>query len=331
MMSELTAVERAFKKQHGAGSKRTTPGVTIVEKFEQDLQKGELRAPRLNELPSKEEVEAANESKVDTLGLAITVSGTGARLSVPVRVKIPMPSDSEEFRYRIDLKYKAIEYMKIRHSASAIWASSNKEVWSEHVEYVLGEHVRGVTMTDTKGKVHKTPHWDTVMHYEQAVRDKAFEFMNSGDKNDENPIPLDIAAAMKRARKDLEVRRVHFIEKFQLQEVNRSSSSGSASTPAGMGDQGSHPNIRKKIDAAVAKALAKANGKANGKGKDKNKDKSKAVLKNDKKIKGALHQEFEKKKICNSYNRWSGCKFTDCKFAHVCKVCLGPHPMTEHE
>ena len=82
----------------------------------------------MNEILSKEQVEAASESKVDASGLAITVTGTGARLNVPHRVKLPMPTDTEQFLYRIDLLYKAIEFMKIRHSASATWASSNGKV-----------------------------------------------------------------------------------------------------------------------------------------------------------------------------------------------------------
>ena len=186
-------------------------------------------------------------------------------------------------------------------------------------------------MTDTKGKIHKVPLWGTVLHYEQAVRDKAFELMSFGAEEDENPTPLDIATAMKRARKDMELKRVHFIEKFQLQETSRSASSGSASTPAGMGDRGAIPDIKKKIDAAVARALGKPTGKTQGKGRGGGKDKPKGVQ-TDVKDATVLYRTFEKKLVCQAFNTKKGCRYGErCKFAHVCQICLGTHSAVKHE
>ncbi len=42
-----------------------------------EMQQGELFAPRLNELPSKEEFEAANHDRVDAVGLAVTFTSKG--------------------------------------------------------------------------------------------------------------------------------------------------------------------------------------------------------------------------------------------------------------
>ena len=68
-----------------------------------EMQNGLLVAPRLNELPSKAEVEKAIEDKVDAVGIDVTFPGSGALLQHPAKIKLAMLSNTEVLRARIDI------------------------------------------------------------------------------------------------------------------------------------------------------------------------------------------------------------------------------------
>ena len=98
----------------------------------------------------------------------------------------------------------------------AVLKTSTKEVWEEHIEYVLGDRVKGRAMTGLDGSIKKTPSWHLNMHYEGKIRDKAATLIN------ESPLKggerYDIASALKEARQCRETRDEEFEDKFRLQQ-----------------------------------------------------------------------------------------------------------------
>ena len=61
-------------------------------------------------------------------------------------------------------------------------------VWNAHINYVLGPKVREREFKDAKGVPRKSPTWELVMSYEQALRDKAAYFMNRGKLADDKKV-----------------------------------------------------------------------------------------------------------------------------------------------
>lgn len=162
--------------------------------------------------------------------------------------------------------------------------------------------MRGKEIKDTKGVVRKTPSWDLVMQYEQAVRDKAAEFMNEGS----TPVGkrYDIVAALKAARECSETRTWEFIEKVQLEpnSLDKERDSGRPDkTP-----------IRKRSRSREPIAPKKKT-KGGGKGKGRN------ALPNNNQV---IHSKHNSKPICFKCNKKGGCDRSSCNMTHVCQVCF---------
>jgi hypothetical protein len=320
-VSEYTSMRMSFEKAHGKVPDKRLPGVTLLERLEAETEDGEFTAPHLNEIPSKEEVADANKNKTDSLGLAVTFTSTGAKLMQPLRVKLSMPTNTEQLRDRIRLLASAMEFLKIRFPTSKIFASSDKEVWNDHLEYILGDKVMGREVKDTDGTVTKVPSWQLVLGYEYAIRNKACVLMNEGNKGSGNK-PFDVASALMFARECPELRQEEFIEKLQLQSSRGASSSGLQAS-----GYENHSKLRAK---ATQKPFmekrnnnkSRLNAKAKAKQvKGKGKGKGNGLPKNN------LATSHEGKQICFAFNN-KGCK-GPCDRAHVCQICFGKHPLSQ--
>jgi hypothetical protein len=232
-----------------------------------------------------------------------------------------MPTTTEHFRDRIKLLSSAMEFMKIRFPTSGIFATSTKEVWNDHVDYVLGPKVLERVVKDSEGRVVKTPSWHLVLQYEYAIRKRACEFMNEGSKATANR-PMDMASAILAARECPELRHDEFIEKLSL-ESSRGASSSNQGAVATHG--GGERYKKQKSDRYKAKAVpnkVKGTGKGAGGGpKDKNK-KGKG-----KGVKNALATKHEGKQICFAFNN-NDCK-GNCNREHICQICFGKHPLKD--
>jgi hypothetical protein len=117
--TDYTTVRKQYESLPGnkKQKKRRLPGNSIIDKIEAELLTGEFKAPRLIELPSKEEVDAAEEARVAANGVQVfpVLSATGvARMTLPARTKVPPIEDSGDFRNRIDLLEAGIDSSKIK-------------------------------------------------------------------------------------------------------------------------------------------------------------------------------------------------------------------------
>ena len=112
--------------------------------------------------------------------MALHVTSSGIQVSTPVKVKISMPHDTEGVRHRLSLHQKAVEFIKIRHPHSKVWKSADAEMWEDHIGYVLGPEIYGHKIKNEKEVVVKTPSFELVLQFEEALRVKATTFMNEG-------------------------------------------------------------------------------------------------------------------------------------------------------
>lgn len=305
--SDYTATRMAYERLHGKQESHKLPGPGIIDAMEAHLEEGWVKPPRLHELPSREEADKALDGKTDTNGFSMTWAASGVNVTQPVKVKQAPPRNTEEFRERMQLLCTAISYLQIGHPTNAIWESSSEAVWAAHVEYFFGHKVRGKEVKDTKGVVRKTPSWDLVMLYEQAVRDKAAELMNEGTTA--NGSRYDIAADLKAARECSETRTWEFIEKFQME-------------PAGSSKDRDTPRPDKTLvrtKRSRSREVIQPKKKVKGAGKQ---TKGAPPANNQ-----ALHPKQLGNPIRFKYNRKSVCTRTSCSMAHVCQVCLGKHSM----
>jgi len=179
-LGEYNHAKKKFEKRFKPKEDCELPGSTIIELLEAGMEAGELKALRLSDLPSKEEVEAQTRQKRDSAGVALHVTSSGIQVSTPVKVKISMPHDTEGIRHRLSLHQKAVEIIKIRHPHSKIWKTADAEMWEDHIGYVLGPEIYGHKIKNEKGVVVKTPSFELVLQFEEALRVRATTFMNEG-------------------------------------------------------------------------------------------------------------------------------------------------------
>ena len=290
--------------------KRELPGNTILDRMDHEIENGEFKAPRLTEIPSLEEVEDAEEERTDAHGITafpvVTAKGV-VRMSQSIKVKIPPISDPEEFRTRMDLLATAVEFEKIKHASCTIIATADRDMWSDHKDYILGDEVRLKEEKDDGAVIVARPKWSIVMHYEYAIRERAAELMTEGSRHNGQK-PMDIKSAFKEARLCEKTHREHFLNRLHLQQV--AGLMGAESLASGSGQP-----PRKKLKTKEEKVAAhgnKGSGKGKGKGKKGKRDLPPGVK---------LAAKREGKPICFKYGE-SKCKDENCKFLHVCQICL---------
>ena len=156
-----------FKTAHGKRTPAEIPGASIIEQLDREIEEGEFPPFRMEELPSKEEVMAANKDKNDYLGIPVALTASGHYLKQQVRVKVRAPRHSEEFRMRIELLWAGIELAKIRNPHNPQLQTSSEKVWQDHVKYILGPQVKGLKCKNTDGSVAKLPSWELVLYHNQ--------------------------------------------------------------------------------------------------------------------------------------------------------------------
>ena len=154
-------------------------------RIEADLATGEFKAPRLIELPSNEEVEKAEDERINAHGIQafpiITASGL-VKVTTPAKVRIPPVEDTEAFRYRIDLLEMGVDFAKIKNPNHTILSTASKEMWTDHKEHIL---VDTVLLFETRDEddtiITGRPSFGLVMSYEYKIRCRAAELMSGED------------------------------------------------------------------------------------------------------------------------------------------------------
>ena len=322
-VGEYNHAKRTFEQRYKSKEDCDLPGSTIIELLEAGMESGDLKALRLSDLPSKQEVDFQTRQKRDSAGVAINITSNGMQVSNPVRVKIPMPHDTEGFRHRLSLHKAAVEFIKIRHPHNKIWKTADAEMWEDHIDYVLGPEIFGYKVENDKGVIVKTPTFDLVLKFEEALRVRATAFMNEGGQHN-GGVPQDMKAAMAEARKDNNLLHKEFLQKLMFQSGSRGSGREGPLVDE-ESDTGKPRGKGRKAKAAARKAEGSGGGaKAKGGGKGKSK------VKQGGKSSGKLNSKTaDNKPICYAYGSKDGCRKATCNMEHVCQICFGRHPHYE--
>ena len=310
--SEYTNMRLAFEKAHSVQEEKRLPGQSILDAIEAGLEEGEHRPPRLVELPSLHETKAATQGRTDTLGFTMSLNMSGAiKVNQPVKVKLNMPSDGCEFRDRIRLLWAAYEFMKIRHPMDATLRSSSREIWEEHIDYILGDKVKGRAMTGLDGTVKKSPSWQLIMHYEMKIREKAAKLINESHLSGGERYNL--ATALKAARACRDTRDEEFEDKFRLQQDPPKTKNKAR------GSNDRSPSVSPPTKRGRKSDKGKGKGRGRGSSRDAKDRNNRPPSKFDNKT---LHREKGGKAICYPFNNKGGCRRKACTMLHVCQFCL---------
>ena len=216
---------------------------------------------------------------------------------------MPLPADSEALRRRVGLLGISYSIARAKHPTRAWLATALPEVWTAHLDYVLGEQVYGFRIRAGDGDLR--PVWSTAVSYELQIRKEAVRaILYDG---------LDFKAAMAAARKSTELRETHFVTPTIAAMVTGTAASSSRGGPSGSAGDG---------DRYAPYPVGKGKGKNKGK-----KGKGKAKGGN-----GPWHVTTpDGRPICFAYNSpVEKCK-GNCGRVHCCQICLGSHPAHAHK
>ena len=276
-----------FEADHGRILDRAWPCQAMVERRFEEIEEGEVRAESLTEVVSAEEVVE------DVVGAVLDKDGA-------IRVKktaksVPLPSTPEELRKRVKILGVSYTLAAYKHS-QRLWLSKEPEIWTDHLDYVLGDDVHGFSLTISGVKVE--PPWSVVLGYEFQLRRTACrEVVFNGVR---------LKEAMRMARACPVTKEKYFTTPVALAAAVSRAPTGKRVPVPGEDRPPKWP-----------KGAGKGKGKDKG-GKGKGKGKGKARFTHTKTPDGRL--------VCFRYQD-DQCKSGKCTYVHVCARCLGNHPM----
>ena len=154
---EYTTYKQQYEIAHGVKTADELPGASILEKLDKEIEDGEFKPFKLEEIVSKQEVEDAYDAKVEEQGIPTTTTLTGVLIRQQVKVKVGRPTNPEEFRERFEILNTGIELSKLKNPNHPLLKDSDEKVWDAHVRYMLGKTVMGLQKTNDAGVVAKTP------------------------------------------------------------------------------------------------------------------------------------------------------------------------------
>ena len=118
------------------------------------------------------------------------------------RTEVSAPPDPEAYRKRMRTLALAYVHARLRHPGRPALRTATVEVWAQHVEYMMGDHVRGLVARDCHNAIISRPTWPQVMHYDYQIRKEHARLMNMGKPFGE---------ALLDARNDTSLRGRHFV------------------------------------------------------------------------------------------------------------------------
>ena len=191
-----------FRRAHEAVAGRSEdddyPAPSLIERRLQEIEDNNPQPESLQDVPS------AAECSADKGELALNPDGT-FRLKQRTK-QVQMLSDSEELRRRVRILGTSYEIGKLKNPTREWLASQSKEMWWEHLDFVLGPKVYGLRMGSESSGFR--PPWQAVLNFEFALR-KAALWLVGYDGHD-------LVASFVKARNDTELRESKFITPLLL-------------------------------------------------------------------------------------------------------------------
>ena len=142
---------------------------------------------------------ARESGEEETIGIMLEKDGR-FRMRKGAAKEEPALADSEALRARYELLQNVWLYAELRHPAGMC-----RETYRDIVGHLLGPKVLQLRIKDEAGR-EVSPSFFQVLHYERAVRKKAYELVREGDEAD---IVYTLHDALRIAIKDAETRALY--------------------------------------------------------------------------------------------------------------------------
>ena len=197
---DYVQLRNSYSQIHGVLDDKVTPAKEYLEKKLQELENGEFRAETLSEVIAKDEVDPDVLTPIfDTKGNLSVKKGSSM---------VPLPSGPEQLRRRLSIMQNCMMMLSIKHVSHEELKDIDKALFDRYKDYILGDYVWGLSSTDLRGNQIQTPPWSLVLSYEQAIRKKAFSYMQSET--------IRFGAALEKAWKCAVTKERHFITPLAL-------------------------------------------------------------------------------------------------------------------
>jgi hypothetical protein len=288
LKSDIKGLRKTFTTKFGKIAESDQPSNGYLDRLLSSVEEDELEAENLGFVTAKE-----SEEELD---FSTRLATDGTLKLKAVRKAGKLPKNSEELRTVFKLMGNAWTCVALRHSNRAWLSTMSREIFLDHVDYLLGEHVSGLCSKDPEGNVLHRPSFTLLLAYDLKIRAKAFELVDEGK---------DFKAAMETARLDPVTKERYFTTPLAID--SRSSGSrpaGSVGIPQIGSDLPSRPNQEPR--------RSKKAKKGRGKGTDA---KGKPA-----KLHRGHANTVDGKPICFKHNSPAGCTGV-CRFAHICSHC----------
>ncbi len=307
-------LRKSYQSVVGVLEDENYPSYSYINMRLEELEEGELASDTLDMVTSR-----ALEKRNGNKDYAMEWTKTGEAIMKKHKLRGALPTTSEEYRSLYQLRRHQWGVVRIRHGQKAYLANINADFWFDHVEFMLGEKVRGLVARSPTGEVGASISWAAFLAFDQAVMDHAFKAVNM------KGTPL--AEAITTARTDNELRTQHLVTQLAI--------STTRSTPAPQPAQRAERDPQRggwKAGAEKGGGGGKSGGKTKGKrgaaaGKPQAKVKGKG--KGSTKLNLARRNNLVKvgqEGACFAYNKPEGCPRGEaCEYKHVCVYCEGPH------
>ncbi len=250
---------------------------------------------------------------------------TGDAVMRKHKLRGALPNTTEDYRALYQLRRHQWGVVRVRHGQKPYLAGLTESFWFKHVEYMLGDKVRGLCAKSPAGDVTASISWPTFLAFDQMVMDHAIKQVNLHGTT--------LAQAMTDARSDNELRTTGLVTQLAIANSSASSRAPARAPPwatpnetadGGKGGKSSaQPRGNRNGRAREDKGKAKGKGKVKAKGKNKNHDGNVSKL--------AMARRHNVAKIgaggsCFAFNKPGGCaKGAACEFKHTCVFCEGSH------
>ena len=295
---DLVALRRGFEDKYGRREDRDFPADSVIERRLQEVEQGDMKAESLQDIVNRE------EQSEDPIGAVFDKDGA-LRIKKGLQ-RVALPSDSEALRRRVKLLGISYTVARAKHPTRAWLATALPDVWSDHLDYVLGEQVYGFRVPCAGRELR--PDWAVVIAYELQIRKEALrQVLYEGS---------DFQVAMAAARKSTELREKHFVTPTIASMV---AGAWDQPPPAPYGP--SRPASGSDRPSPFERGRSKGRGKGRkGKGKARVGD-------------GPWHTvTSDGRPICFAFNSASEKCKGSCGRVHCCQICLDEsHPAHAHK
>jgi hypothetical protein len=245
----------------------------------------------------------------DAQALVEVVAGTGTVKVRKAPKALAPPKTTEKLRSRLNTLAILLQVAAYKHSTRLWLKTTSQELWRKYTEHILGELVAGYKTL--VGGQEFSASWETVLSYEYNIRKLACKKVLYDD--------LDLAAALKEAMEDLQIKERFFITPTAI--------AAGANSRYGSSSSGQHNVPPRPAPYADPKGGKDKGGKGGDKGPKGGKGKGgkgkggKQVTSNESRKIGRQMKTPDGRLICHRFQS-KECSYGDnCRFVHVCSKC----------